>query len=82
MLTHSASPHFEILLAFENPPCEGATDSKSLGACAWSDQSYTCDDDLLNDVPDEVADDVDDEEPDDAPPLAAHSEAEKQTPDL
>ena len=35
-------------------------------------------DDLLNDVPDEVADDV----PDDAPPLAAHSEAEKQTPDL
>ena len=35
-------------------------------------------DDLLNDVPDDVADDV----PDDAPPLAAHSEAEKQTPDL
>ena len=35
-------------------------------------------DDLLNDVPDDVAGDV----PDDAPPLAAHSEAEKQTPDL
>ena len=47
-------------------------------------------DDLLNDVPDDapddvagdVPDDVTDDVPDDAPPLAAHSEAEKQTPDL
>ena len=36
------------------------------------------DDKDVDHVPDDLLNDV----PDDAPPLAAHSEAEKQTPDL